>query len=187
MGVRARGAARLRVGRGIVVAADRRQHARHRAAVGHLHERRDAGPLDAVERDLIMPFLIGILEFILIDLTGPYNRGLWFLTLAAVYMLASWDAQSVFSRARQDPTTPSSSDAFVLPAASTDTNRRSSSARWLASDCSPSSSTIRRNWCWAEALRVRGADLPHGDRTAILGPLDVIEPLDDDEELSSAD
>ena len=54
-------------------------------------------------RDLIIPFLIGILEFILIDLTGPDNRGLWFLTLAAVYMLASWDAQSVFGRARQDP------------------------------------------------------------------------------------
>lgn len=54
-------------------------------------------------RDLIIPFLIGILEFILIDLTGPDHRGLWFLTLAAVYIVASWDAQSVFSRARQDP------------------------------------------------------------------------------------
>jgi hypothetical protein len=54
-------------------------------------------------RDLIIPFLIGILEFILIDLTGPDHRGLWFLTLAAVYVVASWDAQSVFSRARQDP------------------------------------------------------------------------------------
>ncbi len=54
-------------------------------------------------RDLIIPFLIGILEFILIDLTGPDHRGLWFLTLASVYIVASWDAQSVFSRARQDP------------------------------------------------------------------------------------
>ncbi|HTK97075.1 MAG TPA: hypothetical protein VL379_03535 [Pseudomonadales bacterium] len=54
-------------------------------------------------RDLIIPFLIGILEFILIDLTGPDHRGLWFLTLATVYIVASWDAQSVFSRARQDP------------------------------------------------------------------------------------
>jgi hypothetical protein len=54
-------------------------------------------------RDLLIPFLIGILEFILIDLTGPNHRGLWFLTLATVYLVASWDAQSVFSRARQDP------------------------------------------------------------------------------------
>jgi hypothetical protein len=54
-------------------------------------------------RDLLIPFLIGILEFILIDLTGPDYRGLWFLTLAAVYVVASWDAQSVFSRARADP------------------------------------------------------------------------------------
>ena len=54
-------------------------------------------------RDLLIPFLIGVLEFILIDLTGPNHRGLWFITLASVYTVASWDAQSVFSRARQDP------------------------------------------------------------------------------------
>ena len=54
-------------------------------------------------RDLVIPFLIGILEFILIDLTGPDYRGLWFLTLAAVYIVASWDAQAVFTRARLDP------------------------------------------------------------------------------------
>ena len=54
-------------------------------------------------RDLMIPFLIGILEFLLIDVTGPNHRGLWFLTLAAVYTVASWDAQSVFSRARLDP------------------------------------------------------------------------------------
>lgn len=54
-------------------------------------------------RDLVIPFLIGILEFILIDVTGPDHRGLWFLTLAAVYAVASWDAQSVFSRARLEP------------------------------------------------------------------------------------
>jgi hypothetical protein len=54
-------------------------------------------------RDLLIPFLIGSLEFLLIDVTGPNHRGLWFLTLAAVYTVASWDAQSVFSRARLDP------------------------------------------------------------------------------------
>ncbi len=36
-------------------------------------------------------------------MTGPNHRGLWFITLAAVYTVASWDAQSVFSRARLDP------------------------------------------------------------------------------------
>ncbi len=81
-------------------------------------------------RDLLIPFLIGILEFILIDVTGPDHRGLWFLTLASVYIVASWDAQSVFSRARLDPDNVRVLQAFQPGAAvSTATNRRWSSAR----------------------------------------------------------
>ncbi len=54
-------------------------------------------------RDLVIPFLIGILEFTWIDLTGPDHVPLWLWTFASVYLVAWWDAQSVFSRARQDP------------------------------------------------------------------------------------
>ena len=53
-------------------------------------------------RDLLLPFLIGILEFTLVDLTGPNNLPLWFATLAIVYAVATWDAHTVFTRARLD-------------------------------------------------------------------------------------
>ena len=53
-------------------------------------------------RDLLLPFLIGILEFTLVDLTGSERVPLWFATLATVYALATWDAHNVFARARRD-------------------------------------------------------------------------------------
>jgi len=53
--------------------------------------------------DLMLPFLIGILEFTMIDLTGSAHLALWFWTLAIVYAVASWDAQNVMVRARKDP------------------------------------------------------------------------------------
>ncbi len=70
-------------------------------------------------RDLVLPFLIGILEFTLIDLTGTASLPLWFLTLATVFAVAAWDAQSVFVTARKDP---DNSDYFrdIVPAAATD-------------------------------------------------------------------
>jgi hypothetical protein len=52
--------------------------------------------------DLTLPFLIGILEFTLIDLTDSVHLPLWFVALAAVYAVASWDAQQVMVRARRD-------------------------------------------------------------------------------------
>ncbi len=53
-------------------------------------------------QDLLFPFLIGVLEFTLIDLTGEH-LALWFWTLAALYALAAWDSQIVMVRARGDP------------------------------------------------------------------------------------
>jgi len=52
--------------------------------------------------DLMLPFLIGVMEFTMIDLTGSAHVPLWFWTLAAVYAVASWDAQNVMVRARSD-------------------------------------------------------------------------------------
>lgn len=52
--------------------------------------------------DLLLPFLIGVLEFTMIDLTGSAHRPLWFWTLASVYAVASLDAQNIMVRARND-------------------------------------------------------------------------------------
>jgi hypothetical protein len=52
--------------------------------------------------DLLLPFLIGVLEFTMIDLTGSAHLPLWFATLASVYAIAAWDAQNVMARARRD-------------------------------------------------------------------------------------
>ncbi len=54
------------------------------------------------QRDSVLPFVIGILEFTLIDLLGPATYGPWFFTLALVFMIAVGDGQSVFRRARKD-------------------------------------------------------------------------------------
>ncbi len=52
--------------------------------------------------DLTLPFLIGILEFTMIDLTGSAHLPWWFVTLGTVYAVAAWDAQNVMARARRD-------------------------------------------------------------------------------------
>ena len=54
-------------------------------------------------QDLLMPFLIGTLEFMLIDLTGRAHLALWLWTLALIYAVAAWDSQLVMLRARKDP------------------------------------------------------------------------------------
>lgn len=54
-------------------------------------------------RDLMLPFAIGVLEFIMIDLTGSAYRAWWFVDLAVVYALAAWVGQDLYVRARRDP------------------------------------------------------------------------------------
>lgn len=54
-------------------------------------------------RDSVLPFVIGILEFTLIDLMGPSSIHLWFYALAVVFALSAWDSHAIFRVARQDP------------------------------------------------------------------------------------
>jgi hypothetical protein len=54
-------------------------------------------------RDSILPFVIGILEFTLIDLLGPDTLGPWFCILAVIFAISTWESHKIFTRARQDP------------------------------------------------------------------------------------
>lgn len=54
-------------------------------------------------RDSALPFVIGILEFTLIDLMGPGSLPAWFCTLAVIFGISVWAGQTIFRRARQDP------------------------------------------------------------------------------------
>jgi hypothetical protein len=54
-------------------------------------------------RDLLLPFLIGVLEFTFIDLIGAPNLSWWLVALAMVYGLSMWVSQDIFVRARRDP------------------------------------------------------------------------------------
>ena len=53
-------------------------------------------------RDSILPFVIGILEFTLIDLLGPATLGPWFCILAVIFAISTWESHKIFTRARQD-------------------------------------------------------------------------------------
>jgi len=54
-------------------------------------------------RDSALPFVIGILEFTLIDLMGPAYLALWLCTLAVIFAVSVWESQTIFRRARRDP------------------------------------------------------------------------------------
>jgi hypothetical protein len=54
-------------------------------------------------RDSILPFVIGILEFSLIELMGPDSLGPWFYTIALVFAVSVWTSQEIYQRARHDP------------------------------------------------------------------------------------
>jgi len=58
--------------------------------------------LPSVE-DTLIPFLIGLLEFALIDLMGADTLWLWFLLLAAVMSVATYGSHLTMRQARQDP------------------------------------------------------------------------------------
>lgn len=53
--------------------------------------------------DTLLPFIIGLLEFSMIDLMGPERLHLWFLALAAVFTIMVGASHVAFRRARQDP------------------------------------------------------------------------------------
>ena len=53
--------------------------------------------------DTLTPFIIGLLEFAMIDLMGSDHLGAWFLMLAAVFSVSIGASHLVFRRARRDP------------------------------------------------------------------------------------
>ena len=75
-------------------------------------------------RDLLLPFGIGVLEFIFVDLTATPYLGGWLISLAAVYALSAAVAQDMYVRARREEdnqeffgeVTPATRADLVLPA-----------------------------------------------------------------------
>lgn len=53
--------------------------------------------------DTLIPFYIGLLEFVMIDLMGPGFLGPWFLLLAATFSVSTWVNHMVMRQARGDP------------------------------------------------------------------------------------
>ena len=52
--------------------------------------------------DLIIPFLIGIIEFMLIDTLGPDTVGYWFILMACIFGLMNWVAHTTMRSARRE-------------------------------------------------------------------------------------
>lgn len=53
--------------------------------------------------DSILPFFVGLIEFLMIDMMGPDKLGKWFIVLAIVFATMIIVSHKVFRRARQDP------------------------------------------------------------------------------------
>ncbi len=53
--------------------------------------------------DSIMPFLVGLIQFMLIDLMGPDNLGKWTLVLGLIAVVMTYLDHSSMRRARRDP------------------------------------------------------------------------------------
>lgn len=54
-------------------------------------------------RDSVVPFFVGLLQFILIESLGPENAGAWFVCLAIILMIMHGESHLIMRRARQDP------------------------------------------------------------------------------------
>jgi len=55
-----------------------------------------------VTSDSVYPFLIGIMEFMLIEALGPDEVGLWLVYLALIFGMMTWVSHANMRRARQD-------------------------------------------------------------------------------------
>ena len=51
----------------------------------------------------MLPFLVGLIEFLLIDLMGPENIGRWFVVLAIIFIAMYVGNHKTMRRARADP------------------------------------------------------------------------------------
>lgn len=54
-------------------------------------------------RDSIIPFIIGIQQFMLVALIGEEFNTLWLYVLGSIFITGNWVSHSSFRRARQDP------------------------------------------------------------------------------------
>lgn len=52
--------------------------------------------------DMVLPFFIGIIEFVLIASLGPDTMGQWCLMLGVVFAVTTWVSQTIMRRARED-------------------------------------------------------------------------------------
>jgi hypothetical protein len=52
--------------------------------------------------DSVMPFLIGLLEFTLVETLGPATLGIWFVLMAMLVGIMNWIAHATMRRARLD-------------------------------------------------------------------------------------
>jgi hypothetical protein len=53
--------------------------------------------------DSIMPFFVGLIEFLMIDVMGTENFGRWLIVVAVVFSIMIVASHTVFRRARKDP------------------------------------------------------------------------------------
>lgn len=52
--------------------------------------------------DSVLPFLIGILQFLQVETLGPGGAGQWLMVMAAIFGGMTWISQHTLRRARQD-------------------------------------------------------------------------------------
>ena len=53
--------------------------------------------------DLIIPFFVGLFEFLLIEMTNPGRLGEWFVVLSVTAAMVTFFTHKLFKRARRDP------------------------------------------------------------------------------------
>ncbi len=53
--------------------------------------------------DSILPFFVGLIQFLMIDIMGSDRLGLWFLVLALIFGTMNFVSHRVMRRARSDP------------------------------------------------------------------------------------
>ncbi len=54
-------------------------------------------------RDMLVPFGIGLIEFMLVDLQGPEQVGQWLLCVAVAFAVVIGESHMIFRQARRDP------------------------------------------------------------------------------------
>jgi len=53
--------------------------------------------------DSVLPFFVGLIEFLMIDLMGPENIGRWFIVLTVIFVAMAYGNHRTMRRARRDP------------------------------------------------------------------------------------